>query len=229
MPYSLLLLLIIAGITSCESEEIIANARGDAFIVTKIMDGDTVFGLSLHAVGNSPFSSVIASPNDDQGQLYQLDPYLGSSYEYYYEEDDYSTELPYVGDYEFEAVFQSGDEDTSTDVLADEIIYPPVITMSEFTSSDSQINLEWELKDDVDYCIVAIFDEGGNLVFVSESLVGNSNSFQIYPLTDGWISGGSPEDGDLLNIELAIYMYEEGKTGVNIQAKSITNTTVIWE
>ncbi len=231
MSYSFLLLLILAGLTSCESEEFISNARGDAFVVAKIVEGDTVFGLMLHAVGNSSFSSVVVTPNNDHSEFYQLKSYFGSSYEYYYEpeENNYSSELLFAGDYEFTATFQSGDVDTSTDILTDEIIYPPVITLSEFASSISQINLEWEPNDDVDYYVIAILDEDGDLSFVSESQSGDISNFQIYPLSDGWISGATPINGGLLNIELAAYMYETGKTGVNIQAKSIANTTVVWE
>ncbi len=225
---NLLVLSVLIGFASCDNEEIVANAQGDAFIITKVADQDTVFGLALHTFGNKAFTSVTATNEADQS--FQLASYYGYPYDYYYEtnSDAFTADLPEIGDYDFAVSFQSGESVSSTDALTDDVIYPAEITTCEFETDKNQIKLAWNEMTDADFFVIIMTDEDGDEVFIGNSLGGTTKTAELKSTSPGWLSGKSPVSGEVYTIELGAFMYEEQKAGLNIQAKSIAKHTVTW-
>ncbi|MGD9930907.1 MAG: hypothetical protein AB7U05_12870 [Mangrovibacterium sp.] len=224
----LLGLALLAGFMSCDNEEIIAEGDGDAFIVTKVVGDAPVHGLALHAMGNLPFSSVMAV--DDDGTSFSLKSYSGYEYEFYFEtdDDDYSDELPVVGTYEFTMNLQRGETLVSTDELTDDIIDPATLTKCEYNATGSRIEVTWEEMDNADYFVVLMKDANNATVFISAALTGSSTGFNISSSTASWASGQTAEEGETYTVEVHAFMYEPTGTSLNLQAKSIATATAVW-
>ncbi len=221
--------LIISIFASCESEDIIPVARGDAFIVTKIIDTDTLYALSLHANANAPMASVTATSEDEDDGIYTLSPDNTNTYDFFYEpeEEDFSTDIPTIGEYNFIANFQTDDADLSTDILTDDVIYPAKVTTVSFVSS--MLNIEWENDDSIDTYIIALYNEDGNIIFASSPMSGQSHDYQIYADLYGWANNIAPTAGSTYKLQVNTYQYEAGKVGINLQARSIYEKSIIWE
>lgn len=220
-----LILLLFTGFTACDDEELVAYARGDAFIVSKVFEQDTVYGLALHAFGYKDFSRVEVT--DPDGENIQLLPYNGYTYDYYYEdEDEFYPALPVAGNYSFSFAFTSGETDTDVDVLNDDVLYPAHITKCEYDATDQRVELEWDNPEDADYFVIFMEEADGDLVYISPALTGTKTNHEIS--SSSWVNGKTPATGTTYTIVINAYMYEPGLDDLNVQGKSITTRTVVW-
>ncbi len=222
---------VIAGLViSCGEDDFVADANGDAFIISKIIgtgaEADTLYGLALHAFGNKDFSKVTATSPANMAT--DLAPYSGSTYEYFYEtgEDDFTPALPDQGNYSFSFKFTTAEEDTDVDELTDGVLFPAKITRCEYDATDSRIEIEWEAVTDADYIVIYLKDPDGKLVYISTSLAGSKVSHDVAENTTIWYD--TPDDGVTYTVIVGAFMYESASADLNIQAKSIATATVVW-
>jgi hypothetical protein len=216
--------------TSCGEDDFIADATGDAFIISKIQgqgeEAVTVYGLALHAFGNKDFSKVTAT--SPAGVATDLVSYRGAAYEYYHETDrnEFTTEPPAQGNYNFSFKFTTTEEDTDVDVLTDDVLVPATITKCEYDATDSRVEVEWEKVEDADYIVVYLEDPAGNLIYISSSLSGTKVSYEISESTIHWYD--TPDNGVTYTLIIGAFMYESVAADLNIQAKSVATATVVW-
>ena len=227
--FSILLLTLV----SCGPEEIIFDPASDAFLVVKTIDNnnqiDTVYGLALHVFANKGIQSVQATPNDGSGISYELSAFDGYPYDFFYQtpDDEFSTTMPFVGDYSFDIIAQSDETATMSDRLLDDVIYPTDTLESSYDNQTSGTVLTWNKIEDADYIVIKMFDTSKNLMFNSSAIKGTKTEFAFGTSTAGW-SGSFPSSGTNYLVEMDAYMYEPGQTGVNIQAKSINFKNITW-
>ena len=107
---------------SCKDVEYKPTGVGDALIIVKVTDTDTLFGLGLHAFSYSNFSSVYVYHMDNPDYKYSLKSVEGYMNDLYYESSDaaFSEELPTTGEYVFLAGFPDGESITFSDELFDD-------------------------------------------------------------------------------------------------------------
>lgn len=227
LTFTGLLIFLLIGLFSCNDEEIIASANGDAFITVKIEENDTLYGLALHGFGNKYFSSVTSANEDNT--LYTLDSYNGSFYEYFYETDDesLSESIPKIGEYNFAFTFEKGETDSDIDELTEDCIYPTTITTCEYDSTEEEISLEWDTISDADFIVIYLNDENGNTTFISNSIDGSTTSYSISADTEYW-GDFTPVDGEKYTVTIYIYLYETDEEDLNIQCRAENTSTVIW-
>lgn len=225
---------LIIGFTACEPEEIDFDSSADVFTITKTVgtgtEVDTLYGFALHVFANKSMTSVSASPDDGTNVTYQLEPYDGYTYDFYYEtpEADFSTELPYVGKYDFNILAESGESALKSDNLSDDFIYPTDVLEYAYDEENNKHVLTWNEIDDADYIVIKLFDTEENLVFSNpQSVKGDKETYTI-PVSSGWVNGAIPEPGDQFVLDLSGYAYEAGQIGVNLQSKSINLKTITW-
>lgn len=227
----LMIASVMAGFaTSCAEDDFVADATGDAFIISKITgagaEADTVYGLALHAFGNKDFSKVtVTSPENLQANL---TPYNGSTYEYFFETaaDEFTAALPAQGNYNFSFKFTTAEEDTDVDELTDDVLFPAKITRCEYDAADSRIEIEWEAVEDADYIVVSLKDQAGKLVYISVSLGGSKVTHEIAENTTIWYD--TPDNGAIYTVIVDAFMYESAAVNLNIQAKSTATATAVW-
>jgi hypothetical protein len=231
MIAKLVLMTLLGGLAvSCGDDEFIADATGDAFILSKIQgegeEATIVYGLALHAFGNKDFSKVIVTSPDDVTS--NLEPYAGVPYDYYYEtdEDKFTPVLPVQGNYNFSFTFISSETGTDVDELTDDVLLPATITKCEYNEADSRIEMTWDVVDDADFFVIYLENADGELIYISEALKGTVTSHNISSATNHWYQ--TPNVGDTYKAIVGASMYETVAVDLNIQAKSIATATVPW-
>ncbi len=227
---NLILGIFIITLISCESDEAATSAVGDAFIIAKKTEQDTIYGLSLHAVSNKNFTTVSASPKDVIDVAYELSAFNGLQYNFLYEteENNFGTSLPQTGVYEFSANMENGENIKFTDNLTDDIIYPPLITDCQYDDTNENIEIEWEEDDDVDVYNVKIYKTDGTAVFIGSGINPENDNYSLDVTTTGWLNNYTPNNGESYTVELNAYMYEAIKADMNLQCISMSTHTVTW-
>lgn len=221
---------LIAFTISCGEDEIMADAKGDVFILSKTEgvgeDAVTVYGVALHAFGTVSFSKVTATlPGSMTASLAS---YNGSAYEYYYETDRtaFTETLPEAGNYTFDFTFITGETGTDTDVLTEDVIEPAVITNCEYNVAESKVEITWDKPDEADFFVIYMENSDGEFIYVSEALAGTKVSHEISSGTSYWY--GTPDNGATYTVIVGAFRYETAKVDLNIQAKSMAASTVVW-
>jgi len=230
----LVVVLFIIGLAgSCADDDFVADADGDAFIVSRITgqgaEADTVFGLALHAFGNKDFSKAEATAPG--GTKIQLQPYNGYAYDYYYEADEeqFSETLPETGSYSFAFSYRTGESSSATDELSEDVLYPARITKCEYNATNLGVDLAWEALADAQYYVIFMEDADGDVVYVSERLGESVVSYTISESAKGlWTGDSGPSTGTSYTFVINAYRYENGVVDLNIQAKSIATATSVW-
>ncbi len=226
----LLLSIFIITLISCESDEQATSAIGDAFILVKANEQDTIYGLALHAFTNKNFTTVSASLVENIDVSYDLAAFQGRYSDFFYEtnNDNYGTELPQTGSYNFAATVAAEENISFSDNLTDDIIYPPSITACVFDDTDSEIDIEWEDDDDVDVYSVKVYSNQGTLVFASTGLNPDNDTYSIGLSTNGWVNNYSPNDDEIYTVEVNAFLYEAVVAEMNLQCHSTNKHEVTW-
>ena len=226
--------ILFVGLIACEPEEIAFDPSADVFIITKTIqngeDIDTIYGLALHVFANKPMTNVTATTHGGPELTYELDPYDGYTYDYYWQtsDADFSTLIPYIGTYDFDALAETGESETLSDNLLDDIIYPTDTLKAKYDVEKKELNLNWNKIKDADYIVIKMFDAGQDLMFAPDAIIGTATSYTFKTSTSGWVDGAVPTEDETYSIELDAYYYEPGQLGVNLQGKSINFKDVVW-
>lgn len=226
--------ILLVGSMACKDEEIAFDPSVDAFIITKTVETesevDTLYGLALHAFANKHMQTVTASPANDPDMTFELEAYDGYPYDFYFQtaDDDFSSEMPFIGNYTFDILAQSGESETLSNELDEEIIYPTDTLKAVYDTEDDKMEVSWNEIDDADYIIVKMFDDDDELMFSAKAIEGNKTALAFDETTSGWVNGKNPVDGETYMIELDAYLFEPGQSEFYLQAKSINLKNVTW-
>ena len=225
---------MVIGFVACEPEEVIFSPAADAFIITKTVETDnqidTTYGLFLHVFANKAMQTVSASPNNETDVSIDLEAYESYPYDFFYQtpDDEFSTTIPFIGDYTFNIIAQSGETETLSDKLLDDFIYPTDTVKCVWVSADEKTKVSWTKIEDADYIVVKMFKTDEEMVFSSAAKAGTTTEFSFGETTSSWVNGYQPVVGTDYIIELDAYMYEPGLSDLNLQAKSINFKTFTW-
>lgn len=213
------------ALVSCDSEEVIPEAYGDAFIIAKKQGDATVYGLGLYAYANTTMSTV--QVEDPLGMTYDLKAYSSYLYDYYWstDEDDYTVTLPKVGNYTFDVTFKSGEKQSVGETLTTTVLAPVVFKTCTFDTTNDRINLAWDKVDGTDYVVVVLRKTDGTAVYVSQAMTGTTTTATV--TTSNWINGNTASNGTVYQVELSIFAKETSSSSF-IQAKAITTAYVMW-
>ena len=165
------------------------EAAADAYFLSKVRGDSVVVGAVYYAFGNKPISSgKVTNPVQ---QTVQLNKTIESGYTIFYEpyETDFDTIYPPQGIYTFDLESVDGDKLQLNDELIkvglkipefDTVVYEPV---------DQSYDISWETEINVDAYKVNLFNDFGEVVFVSE-ILGNVGTFTLVENDNGtWFKG----------------------------------------
>lgn len=218
-------------VSSCVSTDPDTTGYGDAYILTEIVDGDTLKGLGLHAFSYSEFTSVNVELSGSQGQTYVLQPYMGYSQDYVWTTplNEYSETLPAAGDYVFNATFRNGEVKTFYDKLYGTVVYPPAITKCEMNASTREVELTWNKVSNADSYNVKLMNDEGDILFVSKVYNNMTEEYRFSKNTDGWLSAAYPANGDSVVVELVAYLLEPATMSNDLQCIGKSKKTIVWK
>lgn len=223
---SVLLILLIA---SCNKNEDQATGVGDALIVAKKSGANTVYGISLYAYTFSNFTSVSAVNSTGSKTTYTLKSNQGYKTNFYYETPDaaFTAVKPAATTFNFSAVFENGTTQVFQDVLSDKVLALPVFEKCEYNTTKRQLDVSWTAVTDADSYAISIW-EGATLVFGSTELANTVKSYSVSANGGGWAAGFTPVNGKTYTVRLLAFLYEPQGSAYNVQATSVSETTMIW-
>jgi len=221
--------LFLLSLIACEPAEDATTAHGDAFITVTSAGQDTLYGLSLYAYANKNFQSVTASPSEVTDVSYTLGKrFYQNTFSYETPEENYGTLAPQIGEYNFAALMQNGDNIAFSDVLTEDVIYPAEVTKLEYNETDKRIDIEWVKNTDADLYVVFLLNENDEYAFASANIKNDATSYSVRASTSGWATGMSPTTGDKYTVRLEAFLYESSKTDLNLQCKSVYKQEITW-
>jgi len=214
-------------IFSCNKEDEEASGIGDAFIVTKRVGTNDVYGLSIYAYTYSSFKTVVALSTAEEGKTYNLKSIQGFKTNFSYETPnaEYTTTKPAASTFNFTANFENGVIDEFQDILSSKVLAAPIIDTCQYNSTKNLIRLTWKPVTDVESYAINIID-GSSLLFGSTELPPTITGVSISTNVAGWVS--APVAGKTYKVRLFAYLYEAEKNTYNLQAVSIAETEVVW-
>jgi len=225
---------ILLAMASCGPEKIIFDPASDVFVVVKTVENnnklDTVYGLALHVFANKGIQNVQVKPNDGSDTTYELSAYSSSPKDFFYQTPDsaFSSTPPFMGDYSFDIIAQSGEVSNMSDRLLDDLIFPTDTMKDSLNSKTSEMVLTWNKIRFADYFVIKMYDTNKEIMFGSPAKDASSATYSFGANTSGWLNGKGPTVGTNYLIEMDTYRLEPGMSGVNIQAKSISTKMITW-
>jgi len=175
-------LFLFGALWSCNPEEdktyeIIA----DVFIKTKILNSDTVHAVVYTTVSYSKMKSVVVGT--PSGEEVVLEPHHPGKLVYVNEPDDsvYTAEIPEIGRYNFEIIFDNNDEEKESNSLSEKYILPPGILALEYNAGAEEAYMNFGNVEGADAYLMKVYS-GGVLIYSSYPIIFDSpqESYGVY-------------------------------------------------
>jgi hypothetical protein len=167
MKLNYIYILLILALVSCDTEENqVYEVFADVFIETQIQGNDTVHAIVYSTLAYFPMKSVKGStPSGEEVILVNnYEEELGYSKEPVAE--DFSTEIPELGKYSFDIIFDNKDELSKGNSLSEKIVYPPTILGIEYNEEFEVVNISWANVEGADAYMLKIYS-GGTQIFAT--------------------------------------------------------------
>jgi len=211
-PIFVLLLLSGSFLTffSCVNLDTEKQSLPDAYICSKIVNGDTLYNLGGYVSSNTTMKSVTMESADGSflDSLLKLD-YSGYYFERTLSEGNYKSLKPVKGYYKFEIVYGDGTICDTTDYVSADILAPVKITEVKTDSVDQSITVNWDKSSSASYFIVK-FIRNDSLLFISSGIPSGYSSMIVYTYSSGWNSNIPLETGDSLDVIISGILNESG-------------------
>jgi hypothetical protein len=145
MPWCVLGLMLLFGLSACQQTTVVDVATTDAFIKTIINQGDTLFGLAHSAFSYNRMSSVsVKTPAGDSipltgiadgGLSIYKDPSVALG--------EYSKVLPIAGLYTYDVTFKDKTQRVLSNTLGADFLAPAVIDSLVKSGDGQSVILKW--------------------------------------------------------------------------------------
>lgn len=224
-----LLVIVVAIMTSCLKTDDQASGTGDVIVVTKKIGSNTVYGISMYAYTFSEFKSVTVTSSSDASKTYTLAANQGYKSNFYYETPDaeYSTQPPLASTYNFSAVFNNGSSASFQDVLSDKVLPVPTIEKMEYDGVKNSLKVTWTKITSAGSYAINILD-GQKVIFSSAELSPSLTSYTVSATGNGWASSSPPVSGKNYTVKLFAFLYESGANAYNVQATAFAVVPMTW-
>ena len=170
---------------------------------------------------------VVSEASD---KIYHLQAYPEFKTDFYYDTstNEFSKVKPATGKYSFEAVMEEGQTIQMEDQLTEDVIAPPVITKCEYVKAQSNAVLLWEALTGADVFVVKLY-ENNTLIFLTTAIDAKSYSgINFNATSQGWSKDFTPKAGTTYRVIVSAFKYESVANSYDIQASSITESTLLW-
>jgi len=214
MKKILSLILILSGLTltfySCVNLD---TEKGksyfpDAYICSKIINGDTLYLVGGYVSANTPIKSVIMKSPDGS---FSVDLNQVDSYGYYFErklkDADFSSKKPVKGYYKFEIVNSDGSVSDTSNYVSDETLAPVKIEGVVPDSTNESITINWDKNSDASYYVVRLL-RNDSIIYISNDIDTGYTSMILYSYSSGWASDIVLKSGDSLKVVISGVMEE---------------------
>ncbi len=224
------ILLSVWALVACTNMELERQYVSDLILVTKVINGDTVFAIDGYISTNDDVDSVRVKGTTNLGfnRKFKANEISSRFFEYSTPDSLYSKIAPATSEYTFTIYHSDQTVEYQYDRVTSAKLKPPVVDSVRFDTKYNQIDLYWRKVVGVETYIIQIY-RGDEIIFRTPNLIPTLTSFSINKSSSvQWYK--NVEDGDILNVRLvAIAFEDENKTVNNYQAMSFSGfSQVAW-
>jgi hypothetical protein len=224
------ILLSVWAFTSCIDTEFQRQYVSDLVLVTKAINGDTVFAIDGYISTNDNADSVRVTGKTFLGFNKLFKAYEGNSkfFEYSTPDSAYSKIVPVTSDYTFTIYHSDQTVEYQYDRLSTLSLKPATIDSVRFDTKFDQVDLYWRKVDGAESYMVQFF-RNGEIVYRSPNLIPSLRLFSVNQSSSvQWYK--TVEKGDTLQVRLvAIAFEDEYKASDNYQAMSFSGfSDIVW-
>ena len=225
-----ILLLVVAGLASCNDDETAPfEVTGDAIIVKRKINDEIRYARYLYAYGNYPMTSAKVTP--PEGGEITLESLYVNNYTYADIPDTsgFTTTLPDIGQFTFTVVNEDIEHVVNESLSFNDLDIPVIDSISY---SNQTIFVGWELPatDKPDSYLVVLVDEDYESVFSGVLLSNTADRYVIANQSGTWAK--TPVNGETYMVEVHAFKYESGFTAdnyfLNANDLSIASAEVVW-
>jgi hypothetical protein len=223
--YLLLIISTILTFSSCIDLNTEPRYFADAFIVSRIVEGDTLFAIDAQAQSNMPISKVsLRSDNSESTiELKSITP-DSTIFEHITPITNYFKQLPKAGSYIFDFVLQNGTQNSDYEVIKSKWIKPFHISSISFNSNDMSETFDWPEVTDANYYYAQLV-RNDTIVFKSGLINKEFSSVKVYPNSNGWMGSYVAKTGDSLTVFIMAILAEDSNSGyLEIQSISYSDS-----
>jgi len=224
------IILVGAFLPSCVDLDTDPEYYADAFIVSRVIGGDTLYTLDATVEANVYLDTVIIENTDGSFIEGLSNIYYHLYFELEHDTTEYTAELPEAGTYFFNITTQDSEKKSITDEVTDETIDPVNIDSITYSNSYSYTKIKWDAVSDADYYFVRIY-KSNTLVLQYKWISPSYNAVSFYSDSDYWSDYYSPSTGDALEaVIVAIRLgSSSSSSNYNIQALSYSaKVSFVW-
>ncbi len=226
------LILLVAFASSCNKDSGDSTVVGDAVIVSKRSETNTVvYGVALYAYAFSTLKTVTAVSSVDPTETISLKANGAYTYNFLKEPSDseYSATKPAAATYTFSSVFDSGTTYECQDVLTSDALVPVTFEKCLYNTTKSYAEFSWTALTNADSYAIQILDKTGTIVFNSSELSSSVITGTLSASTSGW-SSGFPVNGETYTVRIYAFKYEDSTkaNSYQVQSTSVSDATIVW-
>lgn len=234
MKRTILFLAIAALFASCAEEEETKQYVSDVFVVSKVINGDTLFAVDGTVYCDTKIDSVRGEGVYYKGFNHTFTKCDNSGFLFEYRTPDslYQGRIPAASEYKLSVYHPDGTKNILTDELNTLAIMPAVIDSFGYNKFDKKIYIRWTAVKNAEFYSVRAANSKGEIIFNSSNLIYQSIAYAMDQNTQGWYNNAIPSIGDTLSLYVIGLLFEE-KASVsynnNYQAMSFSEPQkVVW-
>jgi len=213
-------------LVSCNDDDPIPEMDGDVYYLSRVIEQDTVYALGFQVASNVEMVSVSAASTYYPAVNLEMSY---SSYFYYDPNDaEYTPEVPYPDNFVFTAQLLGGEVLSASDQLQNDYLDPVEIVSAEFQGGGSLL-AAWNETEGAEYYQIRLLDQSRNVVYLSQGLSGQTNSYTISTGSSEWTDGYTPENEELLTFEIMAFLYDSTNSSGKLQSAAITSLSLNWQ
>lgn len=210
-PYQLLLavLALTIGVTSCLDIESDPVFICDAFIVSRIIDGDTLYALDAQVQSSQAMKKVTMTGGDIETSISLYPISTDSSvYEYSAKDEQYKSTVPEADYYLFSVVLNNNSTYSLSDAVLAKSLKPFTIDSIYYYSNDMTMTFDWPVVTNASYYYARII-RNDTIVFDSGLISNEFTSMKLTSTSSGWYNSYKPGAGDSLVFSAMAIMKED--------------------
>lgn len=227
-----IVILFASCIVSCNddnSETPGLQAIGDVFVRCKKINNDTVYAPVFYTSSNFAMKSVNVEGPADSNIDKNLSKFENTrTFRYVPSEEEFSTNNPVNGIYEFEITDENLITYTISDKLYENRIDPVKITDFDYNKTLHLIDIDWDEVENADTYVVKIHNQmDDKLIYISGRI--QSSNYKITTQSDNW-SNFNTVKGEKYIVGVYAYKFEStsAASGYDINCESVEYREIEW-
>jgi len=237
LKFSVIMLSVAALFSAgCQKEESVDfDVSTDVIYLRKVVDSDTVTGVSYYVHGNKEMTTATVTLPDDGGTI-ELEQHPNSSYTFYKEpvDEDYASEesVP-AGSYVFNVVSNEGELLEISDVQEMNNLGFARLDSTAFDEVQKYFYFDWEEVEGAQSYVALVLNSEGEVIFTGYPVDDATPAYYLSAYYDFGTWDSHPQKDETYTLRIQSYIYDSDATNsdyvYNIQEISIADYSLTWE